>query len=165
MRSATSGTTKDVGPFINTMYCSQCGLCELYACGQNLSPRTLIGAYKAGLRKSGIKIDPADIKFDKVNPTREQRLVPMPRLTARLGLTKYNVAAPLVDETLKAKKVKIMLGQCIGVPATAIVKKGDTVKAGQVIGEAAEGKLSMPIHASISGKVTDVNEKFVMIEA
>lgn len=165
MRSATSGATKDIGPLINTMYCSQCGLCELYACGQNLSPRTLIGAYKAGLRKAGVKIDPADIKFDKVNPTREQRLVPMPRLTARLGLTKYNVPAPLVDETVKAKKVKVMLGQCIGVPATAIVKKGDVVTAGQVIGDMVQDKLSMPIHASISGKVTEVNDKFVIIEA
>ncbi len=165
MRSATSGATKDVGPFINTMYCSQCGICELYACGQGLSPRTLIGEYKAGLRKAGVKIDPADIVFKEVNENREQRLVPMPRLTARLGLTKYNVPAPLVDETVKAKKVKIMLGQCIGVPAAPIVKKGNKVTIGQVIGEAAEGKLSMPIHASVNGKVTEANDKFVIIEA
>ena len=43
--------------------------------------------------------------------------------------------------------------------------QGSRVKAGQVIGEAAEGKLSMPVHASISGKVVDANEKFVVIEA
>ena len=72
---------------------------------------------------------------------------------------------PLVDETVKAKKVKVMLGQCIGVPATAIVKKGDVVTAGQVIGDMVQDKLSMPIHASISGKVTEVNDKFVIIEA
>ena len=133
MRSATSGVTKDVGPFINTMFCSQCGICELYACGQNLSPRTLIGEYKAGLRKAGVKIDPADIKFEQVNPQREQRLVPMHRLTARLGLTRYDVPAPLQDETIKASKVKIMLSQSIGVPASAAVKKGDKVSAGQII--------------------------------
>lgn len=165
MRTATSGVTKDVGPFINTMYCSQCGICELYACSQSLSPRTLIGEYKAGLRKAGVKIDPADIKFDKVNQAREQRLIPVPRLTARLGLTKYNVPAPLVDETVNAKKVKIMLSQSIGVPATASVSKGDKVIAGQVIGEAAEGKLSMPVHASVSGKVIEANDKFIVIEA
>lgn len=165
MRSATSGATKDVGPFINTMYCSQCGICELYACGQNLSPRTLIGEYKMGLRKNGVQINHADAKFTDVSEHREQRLVPMPRLTARLGLTKYNLPAPLVDETIGAKKVKIMLSQSIGVPAAPVVKKGDKVKAGQVIGEAAEGKLSMPVHASINGKVVDVNEKFVVIEA
>lgn len=165
MRSATSGTTQDVGPFINTMFCSQCGICELYACGQGLSPRTLIGECKAGLRKAGVRIAPEDIKFGEVNPNREQRLVPVPRLTARLGLSCYNVAAPLKDETVKAKKVKVLLSQSIGVPASLSVAKGDTVKAGQVIGTAAEGKLSMPVHASIDGKVTEANEKFVIIEA
>lgn len=165
MRGATSGATRDVGPFINTMFCSQCGLCELYACGQGLSPRTLIGECKAGLRKAGVKIAPEDIKFDSVNPNREQRLVPVPRLTARLGLTRYNVPAPLKDETIPAKKVKIMLSQSIGVPASCAVSKGDKVTCGQIIGNAAEGKLSMPIHASINGKVVEANERFVLIEA
>lgn len=165
MRSATSGVTRDVGPFINTMFCSQCGICELYACGQNLSPRTLIGVCKAGLRKAGVKIAPEDIKFGEVNPQREQRLVPVPRLTARLGLTRYNVAAPLQDELVKARKVKVMLSQSIGVPASCAVAKGDIVKRGQVIGEAAEGKLSMPVHASIDGKIIEANDKFVVIEA
>ena len=36
-----------------------------------------------------------------------------------------------------------------------VVKKGDTVKTGQVIGEAA-GSISLPVHASGSGKVVDV---------
>lgn len=165
MRSATSGTTKDIGPFINTMFCSQCGICELYACSQNLSPRTLIGEYKAGLRKSGIKIDPADIKFDQVNPDRQQRLIPMKRLTSRLGLSKYNVAAPLNEDTLSPKKVKIVLAQTIGVPPTLSVAKGDTVKVGQVVANAVDGKLSLPIHASISGKVLEANDKFVIIKA
>ena len=58
-----------------------------------------------------------------------------------------------------------MLSQCIGVPAAAAVKVGDTVKAGDVVGSAAEGKLSMPVHASISGKVTEVTDKYVVIRA
>jgi len=43
MRSASSGVTRDVTPYINTMFCSQCGLCEMFSCFQSLSPRTLIG--------------------------------------------------------------------------------------------------------------------------
>lgn len=164
MRSATSGVTKDLAPFINTMFCSQCGLCEMYSCGQGLSPRTLIGEYKNGLRKNGVKA-PADVKMRPVNPDRKMRLVPVERLTARLGLSKYNVAAPLVDETVKADKVKIMLSQSIGVPASACVKAGDKVTAGQIIGAPVEGKLSMPVHASITGTVVDATDKFVLIQA
>lgn len=164
MRSATSGVTKDLTPFLNTMYCSQCGLCEMYACGQGLSPRTLIGEYKNGLRANGIKPDP-NVEMGPVNENRSGRMVPVDRLTARLGLSAYDKPALLASEDVKPASVKIMLGQCIGVPASACVKVGDTVSAGDVIGTAAEGKLSMPIHASISGKVAEVADKYVVIRA
>lgn len=164
MRAATSGVTKDVAPFINTMFCSQCGICELYACGQGLNPRTLIGEYKAGLRSSGIPI-PKDAPFGDVKKERTYRKIPKARLTARLGLSKYNLPAPLVDETVGTNQVKIMLSQHIGAPASAVVKVNDKVKAGQVIGEIGEGKLGVPVHASISGVVIDVNDKYVTIKA
>lgn len=164
MRSATSGTTKDLGPFMNTFYCSACGLCEMYACGQGLSPRTLIGACKSGLRANGVKPDP-NVKMDEVEPNRSGRMVPVARLTARLGLTAYDKPAPISDAEVKPSSVKVMLSQSIGVPASAAVKPGDKVSAGDVIGNAAEGKLSMPVHASISGTVTEVTPKYVVIHA
>ena len=45
------------------------------------------------------------------------------------------------------------------------VQVGDTVKVGDVVGSAAEGKLSMPVHASIAGKVAEVTDKYVVIRA
>ena len=45
------------------------------------------------------------------------------------------------------------------------VAVGDTVTAGQKIGQAKEGALSLPVHASIDGVVMDVNEKTVTIKA
>ena len=53
------------------------------------------------------------------------------------------------------QRVFIPLQQHTGAPAKALVKKGDTVKTGQVIGEAS-GFISLPVHASVSGKVVDV---------
>lgn len=50
------------------------------------------------------------------------------------------------------KEVAIPLGQHIGAPAKAIVKRGDTVVAGQLIAEAA-GFISANIHSSVSGTV------------
>lgn len=163
MRAATSGDTRDIAPFINTMFCSGCGICEMYACMQNLSPRTLISQYKAGLRKNGIAI-PRDIQAKEISEARNYKRVPMSRLTARLGLTKYNSPAPLDDTLYAPQKVKIALSQHIGVPAKAVVKKGDTVKAGQLIGEYTADKLGVGIHASIDGVVLDVNEKYITIK-
>ena len=108
---------------------------------------------------------PQGISADMVSPNRESRLVSKERLTARLGLSKYDVEARLVDEQVEAKQVKIALTQHIGAPAVAAVAKGDAVTLGQVIGAAAEGKLGVNTHASISGTVVDVNDRFVTIKA
>lgn len=164
MQVATSGVTNDTKPYINTMFCSACGLCEMYACGQGLNPRTMISATKGMLRKNGIKI-PADVVAKEVSSTRPYRLVPMERLTARLGLTKYNLPAPLDETLVNAGKVKIMLSQSIGAPASACVKTGDTVKIGDMVGAPAENALSLPVHASIDGVVAEVADKYVVIEA
>ena len=162
MRAATCKDIQDPSIFINTMFCCSCGLCELYSCMQNLSPRSLMAEYKAGLRANGIK-PPQGVVPAPVGPEREYRKVPMERLMARLDLTKYNREAPLNDEVADIKKVRIMLSQHIGAPAVAVVKVGDKVEKGQVIAEPGKG-LSVAIHASISGTVTDVSEKYVIIE-
>jgi len=51
--------------------------------------------------------------------------------------------------------VTISMAMNIGAPATPCVKKGDQVKLGQVIGTA-NGFMSVPVHASVSGEVTAV---------
>ncbi len=62
-------------------------------------------------------------------------------------------------ETLPAPDVvSIPLSQHIGAPATALVKKGDSVTIGQKIGEVTSG-LGCPVHASVSGTVTEIVKK------
>ncbi len=163
MRNVTSGVTKDTEPYINSFFCSSCGLCELYSCFQNLNPRTLLAKTKGDLRKGGIA-PPKDIETKEVHKQREYRTVPISKLVARLGLKKYDVECPLDDTLVKADKVKIMLSQSIGAPSEACVKKGDAVKAGDVIGSAPE-KLGTAVHASIDGVVADVTDKYVIISA
>ena len=58
-----------------------------------------------------------------------------------------NMAAPA--------RVTIPMVQHAGAPAAACVKVGQTVNMGQVIGEA-QGYVSAPVHASVSGKVVAV---------
>ncbi len=60
-----------------------------------------------------------------------------------------------IDKDFSPSEVIIPMSQHIGAPCECIVKKGDTVKRGQVIGVAAEG-LSCPVHASVSGTVKDI---------
>ena len=162
MRAATCKDIQEPNIFINTLFCSSCGLCEMYSSMQGLSPRSLITEYKNGLRANGIR--PPQVTARPVGSERAYRKAPMERLMARLDLVKYNKDAPL-DETKPAvKKVMIMLNQHIGAPASPIVKENDVVKAGQMIAVPAKG-LSVAIHASIDGTVTKVADKFIIIEA
>lgn len=54
-------------------------------------------------------------------------------------------------------KVVISMSQHIGAPCTPTVKVGDLVKVGQVIGDTTSF-VGAPIHASVSGKVTAVDD-------
>ena len=161
MRAATCKDVQEPNIFVNTMFCSSWGLCEMYSCMQGLLPRTLMAEYKAGLRANGLR--PPQVEAKPVGPEREYRKVPMERLMARLDLTKYNKEAPLDESVVPVSKVKIMLSQHIGAPAAAIVKQGDKVTKGQMIAEPAKG-LSVGIHASIDGVVSEVTDKYVIIE-
>lgn len=161
MRAAANQDFQDLEPFLDTMFCSACGLCELFSCPQGLSPRTMINEYKNGLRKAGIK--PPVVEAAPVKASREYRRAWEGRLLARLGLGVYNKPAKLDDISREAKEVKILLSQHIGAPATAVVRVGDTVTAGDVVGKAAEG-LSVNIHASISGVVKEVTKDYIIIK-
>lgn len=164
MRYATNGVTSDVKPFLNTFYCSGCGICEMYACSQGLSPRALITAYKNELRANGVK-PPASPEVGEVKEEREYRKVPMKRLVARLGLTKYNVGAPMADSAVECDTVKISLSQGIGAPAVPVVKTGDEVECGAKIAEFTDEKLGVSLHSSVKGTVEDINDKFILIKS
>ena len=162
MRSATSGDTKDLAPFINTMFCSGCGLCEIYSCPQGLSPRTLITTYKEGLKKNGVKIP--DVALSEVDENRKLKLVPIKRLTARLGLTKYDSSAPIELDEVKGKRLKISLVQNIGVPDVPVVNAGDIIKKGELLASHDKKALGVPLHSPANGKIIDANKHFIIIE-
>ena len=67
-----------------------------------------------------------------------------------------------IREVLPKGELVYPLSQHIGAPAQAIVKTGDMVTKGQMIAQHADG-LSVSIHASISGKVTEVTDRYIII--
>lgn len=160
MRAVANHDTADLSVYTNTAYCSSCGLCENYACPQGLSPRSVIAEFKNGLRAAGIR--GGEPKISEVVSDRELKKVPVQRLKAKLGLSQYDIPAPLSDAIPEGRSVKILMSQHIGAPAKPIVTENDFVIKGQKIAEAAEG-LSVAVHASIDGVVERINEKEIVI--
>ncbi|MDR1526253.1 MAG: electron transport complex subunit RsxC [Dysgonamonadaceae bacterium] len=69
----------------------------------------------------------------------------------KLSADRWPVTLPLPEQ------VMILLSQHIGAPAKPLVAKGDTVKAGTLIAEAA-GFVSAPVHSSVSGTVAKIED-------
>ncbi len=70
-----------------------------------------------------------------------------------------NTAASAIRVMPAPARVSIPLSQHIGAHCTPVVKVGDQVDRGQVIGEVVSG-LGCPVHSSISGKVAAIEERY-----
>ena len=161
MRAVANHDVSDLTPYINSAYCSGCGICENFACPQSLSPKSIIQEFKLGLKKAGVKVE--KLEPSPVEADRDYKLLSVHRLTARLGLHTYDVPAPFYEEEVKVERVKIPLSQHIGAPAKPVVKQGESIEQGQLIASAAEG-LSTAIHSSIHGVVEKINEREIVIK-
>ena len=95
---------------------------------------------------------------------RDHRRVPISKLTERLGLTAWDVHAPLTDAALEPLQVRVALKQHIGAPCTPAVAVGQAVHRGQVVGEPPEGALGACVHASIDGHVSAIDDTFIWIQ-
>lgn len=164
MRALSSGADVNTKVMTNALYCVSCGVCELYACPQGLSPRSLITEFKQKMAQNGIKPKMLDAPAEEVHTARDMRRIPMNRLKQRLALNNYDVDAPLNDKFKNPKTLKIVLSQHIGAPAVPNVKKGDKVTSNAVIATAKENALSLPVHSPLAGTVKQVTDKYVVIE-
>lgn len=75
-------------------------------------------------------------------------------------MNEYKITASCPTERLPdPSKVTVLLSQHIGVPCASLVAVGDTVDKGQIIGAVEKG-LGCPVHATVSGKVTEISTVF-----
>ena len=81
-----------------------------------------------------------------------------------MDLNEYDVPAPLQADKLQPTIVTIPLKQHIGAPSEAIVKRGDRVRVGDLIGQIPAESLGAMVHASIDGVVADVSNTHVIIK-
>ena len=161
MRSLGFATGADA--MVATLYCCECNLCTMYACPEDLDPKSVCVQAKPLARERGLtfKGDPATIT---PHPMGEFRRVPMRRLIARLGLGEFNNVGPLKEHVFAPRKVNVLLKQHAGVPAAPVVKCGDRVREGDLLAVPQQGKLGARVHASMAGTVT-VTADAILIEA
>jgi len=132
--------------------CCECNICSLWACPEELDPRNVCVSTKRELKTNGTLLPPEQLRglMKDVHLLKDYRSVPTKRLTRRLGLDKFHDEAPLSYTEIVPESVSIPLQQGIGVTPTPMIKIGDKVACGDLLAQAADTKLSVPVHASIN---------------
>lgn len=164
MRAMAHGSRGDGEVLAQAYLCSQCGVCDTYACVMGLSPRRLYAELRGQIAKAGIKNHHrrSDVL---VRPYRLERRVPLRRLISRLALSDFDRPASLDTAEYRPAVATIPLLQGAGRPSKPVVTPGQRVNRGDLLGTPAEGNLGAAVHASVSGTVETVSAAAVTIRA
>ncbi len=141
--------------------CCACGLCTLYACPEDLYPKEACDDAKADMKASGTKFVQTDPV--RVHPMKDARRVPLTMLRKRLKVDEYETTTPYEAVEIRPEKVRLLLAQHIGKPASPVVETGARVSRGDAVAKVGEKDLGVNIHASIDGKITAVEDTFIEI--
>ncbi len=145
------------------LLCSECGVCEKFACPMLVSPREVNAQIKQILMRGGVRWQSRGGELVS-SPFREERRVPTARLMRRLGVADYDVHPAFAGDFVPTT-VRISLKQHLGAPAVACVAAGTRVKRGDLVGELPEKGMAARVHASIDGVVESVDGGVVVINA
>jgi len=141
--------------------CCSCGLCTLYACPEELFPKEACDDSKAAMRRANLKwTGPTTLK---AHPMRDGRHVPIKTLTKKLHVQQYDLPAPLWTGQLEPRRLVLPLKQSAGSACLPKVKAGESVAAGQVIGEPPPNALGAVLHAPLPGTVQEANEQQITL--
>lgn len=145
------------------LLCSECGICEKFACPMMVSPREVNAQIKQVLMRAGVKWE-ATGREPVAGVFRDSRQIPTSRLIQRLDLEKYYGHTSYAGE-FTPPAVHIRLGQHIGAPATCVVTVGSSVRQGDLIGDIPDKAMGARVHASINGTVQAITDGVVTIRA
>ena len=163
IRSVSSDLLENPEHYEEAALCCSCGVCELIACCQQISPRRIYTEVKGLMAQKGVKYTYRG--QDSVDPDRDFRMVPVERFKEMIGVAPFDrVAEFMHSNAWKPDMIRLPLKQHVGAPAKPIVQVGDTVQEDQLVA-APQGAISAGIHTAIAGKVVKVTDTEIVIEA
>jgi Na+-translocating ferredoxin:NAD+ oxidoreductase RnfC subunit len=162
VRAVNNGDIDQRSVLLSALTCSECAICEAYACPCDISPMRINMALKAKFREAGARYEEPLRDADEMA---EHRLIPTPRLVSRIAVGRYVLDAPLAEDDWQPACVTLPLRQHIGAPATPVVNAGDIVRRGQPIARMEGKAMGADIHASIDGRITTVTGEAITIRA
>ncbi|MCJ7812485.1 4Fe-4S dicluster domain-containing protein, partial [bacterium] len=161
MRNVMFSPQEAIHVHSGNIFCCQCNLCTLYSCPEGLDPRGATVLEKSFIMQNN------QLHWEgfpvSAHPMMNYRKVPTKKLMQRLGVMQYQNNGPLTDMKIIPERVRILLKQHVGTPASPVVNINQSVKKYELIAEA-KGSISANVHASIDGQVTEINENEIVIQ-
>lgn len=164
LRAASHGEVQNSENFTQAALCCGCGVCTVIGCQQMLNPQAISMEVKGELAKQGYRREKSAAP-QEVRKERAGRLVSSDVLIDKLGIRRFvKKTAARENVDFEPKTVYIPLSQHVGKPATPTAILGDKVKEGDIVAVTDLTALGTTMHASISGTVKEITDKFVVIE-
>lgn len=163
MRSVSLMLEEPKEVLLSANLCCECGICE-FACTLNLSPRAIIREIKKILREKDFQ-NVHVRTYLSTHEMREFRKMPMERIISRCGIKSYDKPLRYEPYGLKPESIKINLKQHAGVKAIAVVREGERVKKGSLIGNIPSGSVGARVHSSMDGRISCITENYIEIIA
>lgn len=162
MRAVLTGNAAMLPDPNGTLACSSCGLCTNFACDMGLTPSQVMARLKDELGKAGVR--PQQEASVTPDPFVAMKRVPVKRLIARMGLSAFDVDAPMASLRAQPGRVRLTLRQHLGRPSEPVVQVGDVVRRGQLVAAIPDKALGAALHASIDGRVVSMTNTHIELE-
>ncbi len=168
---AVSNMVADPKTLPQALLCSECGVCDLFACPFQLSPRQVNRYLKAEFVKSDFTPPKWTLSTPSPLPAisgdwsyQSLRQIPTERMINSLGVKIFDRRLEWAEDKLNVSvdQVRLPLKQHAGKPTVPIVKIGDSVAKGDLIASIPTGTLGADLHASISGLIHDIQDEIVI---
>ncbi len=145
--------------------CNDCSLCEFVGSSTlNESPRLVYSEFLKGLARQGKKKPlESSKKIKKVRSNYEYNKVSCSHLTRRIQVEKYDSFNRSILPKTNPQKVRVPVTRHKGTPAQPVVVEGQSLRMGDVIAFSPPGELGTTYHASIPGRVSEVNDHWIEI--
>lgn len=163
MRQIGYGVDAPYRTIENALLCSECGLCEIYACVMGLSPKRINALIKERLSAKGYRPEFPRREIS-IHEMREFRKIPSERVVNRLQLLEHAETLLRRGVGTDPSRVEILLKQHAGEPAVPVVKVGDMVREGMLIADVPQGAAGARVHSSIEGEVVFIDDERIIIQ-
>ena len=181
MRQIAYGPAEPEEVILGALLCSECGICEVFACPHKLSPRAVNKQIKERLKQEA---QPESLLSDKINghisghisdkisghisgqlqprSNRDYRKVPFKRLADLFSVGPYAVPPKMELLETSPGQVELLFQEISAAGVLPRVKTGEEIAEGSLV---AETKISTGagLHTSISGKVIFLSKERVII--